>query len=576
ADDQITAIEYWPTGLVKKVTQPDGAFTAYTYDAAHRLTDIADNAGNTIHYTLDNAGNRTAESTKDAGNTLRRTLSRVYNQLGQLQTAKDAYNHATGFTYDANGNNQTVTDALSRVSDNDYDPLNRLVQTLQDVGGIAAQTSFAYDAQDNLTKVTDPKGLDTTYTYNGFSDLTQLSSPDTGVTTYTYDSAGNRQTQTDARGVTATYSYDALNRLTGIGYPTSSLDVAYAYDTVNASCLAGETFAIGRLTKMTDSSGQTEYCYDRFGNLTRKRQTTNGQVFTVRYAYTLAGQLQAITYPDGAVVDYVRDGQGRTTEVGVTPNGGTRSVLLNQATYYPFGPVASWTYGNGRTMSRSLNQNYQPLAIQDPNAGGLSLGYEFDEVGNLKKLFNADQSVTKAQYGYDALNRLTDVKDGPTGTVIDHYAYDATGNRTSFTNAGGTTNYTYPSTNHRLTQVGATPRAYDSVGNTTQIGGTAKEFVYNDANRMSQVKVGGTATMNYQLSGRGEQVRQYLAANNTYTVYNEAGQWVGDYDATGQPIQQAIWLDDLPVGLLAGATTNQKLHYLQPDHLGTPRAVIDT
>ncbi|TKR34183.1 hypothetical protein FCE95_07945, partial [Luteimonas gilva] len=42
------------------------------------------------------------------------------------------------------------------------------------------------------------------------------------------------------------------------------------------------------------------------------------------------------------------------------------------------------------------------------------------------------------------------------------------------------------------------------------------------------------------------------------------------------PIQQAIWLDDLPVGLLAGATTNQKLHYLQPDHLGTPRAVIDT
>lgn len=575
-DDQITAIEYWPTGLVKKVIQPDGAFTAYTYDAAHRLTDIADNAGNTIHYTLDNAGNRTAEATQDAGNVLRRSLSRVYNQLGQLQTAKDAYNHATGFTYDANGNNQTVTDALNRVADNDYDPLNRLVRTLQDVGGIQAETKFAYDAQDNLTKVTDPKGLDTTYTYNGFSDLTQLSSPDTGVTTYTYDSAGNRKTQTDARNITATYSYDALNRLTGIAYPTSSLDVTYTYDTVNAACIAGETFAIGRLTKMIDGSGNTEYCYDRFGHLTRKRQTTNGQVFELRYAYTKAGQLQALTYPDGAVVDYVRDGQGRTTEVGVTPSGGTRSLLLHQATYYPFGPIAGWTYGNGRTMTRTLNQNYQPLAIEDPNAGGLSLGYAFDEVGNLKTLYNADQSIAKAQYGYDALNRLTDVKDGPTGTVIDHYAYDATGNRTSFTNAGGTTHYTYPATNHRLTQVGAIARSYDNAGNTIQIGGAAKEFVYNDADRMSQVKVGGTATMNYQLSGRGEQVRKYLAANNTYTVYNEAGQWVGDYDATGQPIQQAIWLDDLPVGLLAGATTNQKLHYLQPDHLGTPRAVIDT
>jgi len=42
-----------------------------------------------------------------------RTLSRVYNQLCQLQTHKDAYQHATGYAYDANGNTDTVTDALS-------------------------------------------------------------------------------------------------------------------------------------------------------------------------------------------------------------------------------------------------------------------------------------------------------------------------------------------------------------------------------------------------------------------------------------------------------------------------------
>lgn len=570
-DDQITQIEYWPTGLVKKVTQPDGAFTSYAYDAAHRLTNIADNAGNTIHYTLDNAGNRTAEDTKDSGSTLRRTLSRVYNQLGQLQTAKDAYNHATGFTYDANGNNQLVTDALSRVTDNDYDPLNRLARTLQDVGGIAAETKFEYDALDRLTKVTDPKGLDTIYQYNGFGDLIQLTSPDTGITTYTYDNGGNRRTQSDARGITTNYVYDALNRLSGIYYPTSSLNVGYFYDTVNPACTVGETFAIGRLSKMTDSSGDTQYCYDRFGNLTRKVQTTNAKVFTLRYAYTLAGHLQAITYPDGAMVDYVRDGQGRITEVGATPAGGVRAVLLNQATYHPFGPVAGWVYGNGRTMSRPVNQNYQPAAVADNASGGLSLGYEFDAVGNLSKLYNADQSVTKAQYVYDALNRLADVKDGPTGTVIEHYGYDATGNRTSFTNAGGTINYTYPSTNHRLTQLGATIRSYDNVGNTIQIGGTAKEFVYSDAGRMSQVNAGGMTTMNYQLNGRGELVRKYLNTNNSYTVYDEAGRWAGDYDNNGNALQQAIWLDDLPVALLA----SNQLKYLQPDQLGTPRAVID-
>lgn len=81
-DDLITRIEYWPTGLVKKVTQPDGGFTSYTYDTAHRLTGISDNAGNSITYTLNVAGDRTKEETKDTSAALRSTLSRTYNMLG--------------------------------------------------------------------------------------------------------------------------------------------------------------------------------------------------------------------------------------------------------------------------------------------------------------------------------------------------------------------------------------------------------------------------------------------------------------------------------------------------------------
>ncbi|MCC7248072.1 MAG: RHS repeat protein, partial [Lysobacter sp.] len=130
-DDQIVRIEYWPTGLVKKVTQPDGAYTTYAYDAAHRLTGIADNAGNTVAFTLNNAGDRTQEDVKDATNTLRRTLSRTYNTLGQLTAATDAYNRTTGFTYDTNGNLDQVTDALGRTTDQNVDPLQRLSRSLQ-------------------------------------------------------------------------------------------------------------------------------------------------------------------------------------------------------------------------------------------------------------------------------------------------------------------------------------------------------------------------------------------------------------------------------------------------------------
>jgi RHS repeat-associated protein len=59
------------------------------------------------------------------------------------------------------------------------------------------------------------------------------------------------------------------------------------------------------------------------------------------------------------------------------------------------------------------------------------------------------------------------------------------------------------------------------------------------------------------------------------TLHDESGHWIGDYDVNGQPIQQAIWMDDLPVGLLVGAGANQKLYYIEADALGTPRVVID-
>ena len=571
-DDAITRLEYWPTGLVKKIVQPEGAFTEYAYDAAHRLTQIADNSGNRIVYTLDNAGNRIMEETRDASEVLKRTLFRIYNQLGQLQTEADAEASPTDFSYDANGNVDTSTDAFGRVTDYDHDPLDRLKQTLQDVGGIAAETKFAYDAQDNLTQVTDPKGLNTVYTYDGLGDLTQLTSPDTGTTVYTYDSAGNRKTQEDARNQLSTFSYDALNRLTSVVYGDASLDVSYAYDTAQSVCIGGETFTTGRLTLMTDASGDTKYCYNRFGNLVRKVQSVNGTVFAVRYAYTKSGLLSQLTYPDGAVADYVRDTQGRIKEVGVTRAGGQREVLVTQVSYAPFGPVTGWSYGNGRNMQRPLNQNYQPVAILDLALGGLNLGFEYDAVGNIAQLRTATSTLPTANFGYDALSRLTEFRDGVSNVAIESYTYDKTGNRTQFTNSAGSKTYAFPASSHRLSGVGATTRTYDAAGNTTQIAGTARQFVYDATGRMSQVKADNVVTMNYQYNGRGEQVRKHLGAANTYTLYDEAGHWLGDYDSTGAALQQALWMDDLPVGLIANGN---QLHYIQPDHLGTPRVVVE-
>ncbi len=47
---ETTRFSYWPTGLLKQVTLPDSSYVLYTYDAAHRLTQISDGAGNSIQY----------------------------------------------------------------------------------------------------------------------------------------------------------------------------------------------------------------------------------------------------------------------------------------------------------------------------------------------------------------------------------------------------------------------------------------------------------------------------------------------------------------------------------------------
>ncbi|KHL51560.1 hypothetical protein XEU66b_23260, partial [Xanthomonas euvesicatoria] len=91
-------------------------------------------------------------------------------------------------------------------------------------------------------------------------------------------------------------------------------------------------------------------------------------------------------FPDRALVDYVHNAQGQITKVDVIPAGGSRQLMLGNATYYPFGPAAGWTYGNGRILARRYDLDYRPQAIQDTRPGGLDVGFGFDPAGNLTAL----------------------------------------------------------------------------------------------------------------------------------------------------------------------------------------------
>lgn len=84
--EEISERTYDAAGQLIKVTGPDLATVQYSYDPAHRLTDITDSSGNSIRYTLDNSGNRIGEEVRDSAGGIARKLTRSYDALNRLQS----------------------------------------------------------------------------------------------------------------------------------------------------------------------------------------------------------------------------------------------------------------------------------------------------------------------------------------------------------------------------------------------------------------------------------------------------------------------------------------------------------
>ena len=83
--DRRTTYRYDPAGQLIEVTLPNATQFAFSYDDAHRLTRVTDQSGNSVTYTLDNAGNRIQEQMKDPTGALSRTIGRAFDALGRVQ-----------------------------------------------------------------------------------------------------------------------------------------------------------------------------------------------------------------------------------------------------------------------------------------------------------------------------------------------------------------------------------------------------------------------------------------------------------------------------------------------------------
>ncbi|MDP3514718.1 MAG: DUF6531 domain-containing protein [Sulfuritalea sp.] len=555
---ETTTYQYDGVGQLIRLTLPNGATLSYTYDAAHRLTGISDGLGNTISYTLDALGNRIKEDVKDPNNQLSRTKSRAFDALNRLYQDIGAQNQTTTYAYDPNGNLTGILDPLNRLTGNTYDALNRLIRITDPANG---QTMLAYNGQDRTIAVTDPRNLVTRYTVDGLGNLTGQTSPDTGSTQIDVDAAGNPVRRTDAKGQTTITQYDALNRPTQISYADGRQE-RFTWDQPSGAGGGGSggssggggsggNGALGRLIQIDELQNtaliaSTQYGYDPQGRViseTRTEPRTEGTL-TLATGYTWSnGDLIGLTYPSGKQLAYGRDSQGRVTQITLTDNGVTRTVL-NQVQYHPFGGIKSYVTGAGQTITRNQDLDGR-INAYSLGTGLWQIGY--DDAGRIGYQTDTTNAANTASYGYDSLDRLT-------GTVLPTtnlgYGYDATGNRTNQSVGGATYSYQISPTSNRLTGINtAPPKSYAYDANGSVIGDGQNSFGYDARGRMTQA-VTAAGNTQYRLDALGRRIAKTNSTEDTRFVYDRAGHLISETDAAGRPKREYLWLGDLPVGVL--------------------------
>jgi len=519
--------------------------------------------------------------------------------LGSLMFAMQAQAQSMTwqYGYDAMGRPTTVVDPNGQTSYTYYDSLGRPIQTQQPANTGSSSptvTGFAYNANDSLTQVTDPRNLATTYSPNGLGDVTAQTSPDTGTSQYTYDLNGNILTKTDARGKLTQYSYDNLDRLKTITYATGT-GTTFEYDGGSTPIPA----VIGELTKITDESGQVTYSYDSLGRKTGKTQTTGAKTFTVGYTWGDTGsaldKLTAITYPSGARVNYSYDSYGDVSGITVNPpnangvgtNTGSTLPMLSAITRNAESKLTGWTWASTKTQAISYDANGQISAynLGDPTTTGIRRTVVRDSAGRITGYTHVSNGTPvpalDQSFGYDNLNRL--ISATLDSTAI-QYSYDATGNRSTKVIGATTYTNTISATSNKLTQTqdagGAATVVHDAAGNITSDG--INTYTYSDRGRLATMtNAGGTATYSYNaLELRVAKIgpTALVPTGATYYVYDEEGQLLGEYDANSVPLYETIYLSG-PVGVIkqtgtAGASNIVvNLYNVSTDQVGAPRII---
>jgi len=500
----------------------------------------------------------------------------------------------TSFEYDAEGHVTKITRAsgtLNLQSRRRYDALARLREQVDARNGT---TRIQYDGGGRATQVSDPRGLVTQYPRNGLGDVQQLTSPDTGVASLTYDAARDLKTRTDSRGVLTTFDHDAMHRLTQATYSQGSQVQAVQWRYSERG--AGFAYGSNMLTSTATSAVSTQYTYTPQKRLNVSVQRTqpapgaNGTqlTHTVVYGWSL-GDLVSIQYPSGRrlSIDTV---DGEPTGMNLSKDASSTPVpLITGIRWEPFAWTMSgwqWNMSSGplaheRFFDLSKRMNRYRL-------GSVFRDLRYDEANRIASFTHllpdgTPQPALDQRFGYDENDRLTGIEAANASWAI---SYDANGNRTGMSLNGSLSDYATEPTSNRLVSISNPARSfgYDNAGNTTSDSGGGQagyQATYDLRGQLVTLTKGGVTTT-YDYNAFGQRIRKVSSTGPQSTVvfvYDQDGQLLGEYDASGAPIREYVWLRSTPIAMFMPDPANPQgeplVFYIHADHLDAPRIVVD-
>ncbi len=440
--------------------------------------------------------------------------------------------------------------------------------------------------KNTLQKQTDAKGNEVRYEYNTGDDITKvfLDSNKNGTAEtdevqigYTYQN--NRLSKILHNGTTYAFGYDAFGNTltTKVGTRTLMTDT---YGTRNGK-LTKSTYGNGVYTEQTYDyrdrvtgkkvNGQLlfEWMYDAMGMVGKHIDHANDRTYTYRYDTT--GRTSSVSWGEGSY-DYNYDQNNNVSKVIRTFGDEVRTEEyiygkdnLPQAVSLGNGAQEEYEYDNLNRLKRQrVNGKEVELSYLAGGGGpdattalietykasdGTELKYEYDELGNITKIYANEE--LQYRYEYDALSQLTREDSVPENKSVT-YEYDKGGNLLSkkeyvYTTgtlgaATSTTEYSYGDSSWKdlLTSYNGQSITYDGIGNplsyrdgmtltwksgrqlsTLQTRGKAVSYEY-DADGIRTRKTVDGVTTTYELDG-GSVVKETSGTQEIYYLYGANG-----------------------------------------------------